>query len=324
MKKKLVAPFLSGALAVLASQAHAQSTVISPYGMPISCIAANNFPVTFFLTDQAMQSGGGYATYENNWPVVYLSPSLLRSLPPRAGTFLVYHECAHLSLPMGVGLGSPDQETSADCYAAQHMVSTGLIQNWGEFREAMVQLRSLVGTYTHPPGPIRVENAANCSGLWATSTPAIAPEAGENDDSTDHASIAFDERSEEEQPAQNNDRDICDVANRLLAEDDDLAYEMYISIKLLDESFGSMQGLECNSHGSDHLECSATGGNQDIHREFVESVGSDFRSCFPNFNENFGDDDDMVYVEFEDPENYNLISIWAEHSTSTRAVLFSW
>jgi hypothetical protein len=151
----------------LPGQASAQSYQISPYGFPLNCTSNNGAQVAFYMTDQAMSTGGGFATYQNGWPVIYLSPTVLSSLPQRAALFLIFHECAHHALPLGVGLGSSTQETNADCFAAQQMVSFGIISNAQEFQQAMAQLAQLPATASgHPPGQFRVNNAANCAGIW--------------------------------------------------------------------------------------------------------------------------------------------------------------
>ena len=93
-----------------------------------------------------------------------LSPTYLNTLPRLAAFNLFYHECAHLALPMGVGLQNPEQESKADCYAVQEMRKQGLIRSWEEFTEATAYLRTLKATGKgHRPGPERVEEAAKCA-----------------------------------------------------------------------------------------------------------------------------------------------------------------
>ncbi|HAS8165124.1 TPA: hypothetical protein I7709_20880, partial [Vibrio vulnificus] len=82
---------------------------ISVHGVPISCKASNGQQVPFFDDPQsahaATQLGGARADFVPGMGYrISLSPQFMSSLPPLGALFTVYHECAHVALPMGVGL----------------------------------------------------------------------------------------------------------------------------------------------------------------------------------------------------------------------------
>jgi len=147
--------------------AHAQQSYneITIHGVPISCTADGGKRVPLIISDEAKKWGGGYAhTGPVKGPTLMLSPTYLNTLPRLAAFNLFYHECAHLALPMGVGLQNPEQESKADCYAVKEMRKHGLISSWEEFTEATAYLRTLKATgKRHRPGPERVEQAAQCA-----------------------------------------------------------------------------------------------------------------------------------------------------------------
>ncbi|WCE32293.1 hypothetical protein [Vibrio sp. SCSIO 43137] len=124
------------------------SSLSNPYyqifvhGVPISCTASNGQQVPFFDDPQsaqaAIQLGGARADFVPGMGYrISLSPQFMNSLSPLGALFTVYHECAHVALPMGVGLNSPMQERNADCYAVQMMQAHGLINNFQQFQSAM-------------------------------------------------------------------------------------------------------------------------------------------------------------------------------------------
>lgn len=154
-------------LAMADRSVHAQQwyNEIKIHGVPISCTADGGKKVPLIISDQARKWGGGYAhTDPVKGPTLMLSPTYLNTLPRLAAFNLFYHECAHLALPMGVGLGNPEQEKKADCYAVREMRKHGLISSWEDFKEATAYLRTLKATGKgHRPGPERVKMAARCA-----------------------------------------------------------------------------------------------------------------------------------------------------------------
>lgn len=250
----------------------AQSYQIAPYGLPMDCKSASGERVAFYFTDSAMSSGGGYATYYNGQPVIYLSPSFLQKLPRLAGYFLIFHECAHHALPFGVGLGAPrTQETASDCFAAGQMVELGIVSNWSEFREAMTQLAAFPGSSQgHPPGPIRVANAARCSGLWATPhghTPR-----------SEHNS-AFNQVMDS--------IPICETMDGLL-EWDPVTMDAMLKASSLGNRYGHLAGMKCrkyvqNDHDIFRCEANVSDGVSDKElRSQVDHLEDHFAECTPD------------------------------------------
>jgi len=152
-------------LFLLATPAQAQTQSPSYYinyrGVPINCTAANGVPVAFHFdyygAQLARSYGGGFATYDRTGPKIALDLNYLNSMHPLAAFLIVYHECAHLALPMGVGLASPYQERNADCYAIRAMRNHGLINNWNDFRYAISSV-----PMRHPLDQQRLTGMANC------------------------------------------------------------------------------------------------------------------------------------------------------------------
>lgn len=120
----------------------AEYPIIYMHGKPVSCTASNGQTVLFYdnpaAAQAARQMGGARADFTQQFGyTIALDPSFMNSLPFLGAIFSAYHECAHVALPMGVGLGSPSQERNADCYAAQAMKAHGYIKSWKDFNEAM-------------------------------------------------------------------------------------------------------------------------------------------------------------------------------------------
>jgi hypothetical protein len=154
-------------LLVTPISAKAQSYVYVLYGTPLSCTATTGQPVRIFVNEFALQFGGGVAVHDpNHGPTITLSPSVMASVPPLSAFMIFYHECAHLALPFGVGVGTPSQERNADCYAIRAMRSHGLINNWQQFRQAVVYADSI----SHGGGfgltSSRVQSMYNCITSW--------------------------------------------------------------------------------------------------------------------------------------------------------------
>jgi hypothetical protein len=129
-------------LALINSTVYAEYPQIYVHGVPLSCTASNGQTVLFYDHPEAAQAanqlGGARAdlTPQHGYTIA-LAPQLMNSLPFLGAIFFVHHECAHVALPMGVGLMSPSQEENADCYAIQAMVGHGYIKSWNDFNQAM-------------------------------------------------------------------------------------------------------------------------------------------------------------------------------------------
>lgn len=132
-----------------ASKVAAQSYQIQYRGYPIWCTAYGGVPVRIWTDAQsgamAQQHGGGFAMAQTptSEPVILLDLTTLNGIPVRSAFMLIYHECAHLALPIGVGVGSSVSERNADCHAILSMRSAGLVRNWQEFGEAVAYASSL-------------------------------------------------------------------------------------------------------------------------------------------------------------------------------------
>lgn len=141
MKKSIILLFLFWQVVIIPA-ASAQQYVVNVFGIPISCTASNGQQVPFFTDPQAAQAarqlGGARADYSPQYGfTIALDPQFMNSLPRLGALLTLYHECAHVALPMGVGLMSPMQERNADCYAIRWMRNNGLIGSWADFEQAM-------------------------------------------------------------------------------------------------------------------------------------------------------------------------------------------
>ncbi|RFC40409.1 MAG: hypothetical protein DID89_2727546961 [Candidatus Nitrotoga sp. CP45] len=135
------------------------------YDATVTCTANNGTLVPLLLSDNAIAlGGGGYAHFDpKNGASIMISPTYLQKLPRAGAFFLFYHECAHVALPLGIGLGNFEQESNADCYAVSEMRKAGLIKSWSDFVEALTLIKDMpASTNLHLPGPERVLAAAQC------------------------------------------------------------------------------------------------------------------------------------------------------------------
>lgn len=157
---KAAAPILLFCLFV--ASASAQTPVMNYNGAPISCMSSLGTPALFYFDPQAAalatNSGGGYATINHTGAHIALNLQQLNSMPVLSAFMVIYHECAHVNLPFGVGLGTPAQELNADCHAIRTMRDQGLITNWNDFSQAMTQLSMM-----HSPMTVaRIQNMQQC------------------------------------------------------------------------------------------------------------------------------------------------------------------
>lgn len=122
--------------------AKAQQYSIDIAGTPVTCTASNGQLVPIYFDQSAALAakklGGARADYTPKFGyTIAMDLNFLNGLPTLGVFFTFYHECAHVALPMGVGLMSPLQEKNADCYAIKSMKYHGLIRTWSDFRQAM-------------------------------------------------------------------------------------------------------------------------------------------------------------------------------------------
>lgn len=137
---------------------------VEVHGENLSCFDASGIAVPILFSDAAIPLGGGaYASTGPNGPSIMLSPKYMDGLSRQAAIFVFFHECAHVALPIGIGLGSSSQETTADCYAANEMGRKGFIKTWAEFADAMGAITNAPGSAKgHPPGKERIVRASAC------------------------------------------------------------------------------------------------------------------------------------------------------------------
>jgi hypothetical protein len=169
LEEDMRALFLCLVLAVFGfpQHSHAQEWVssLNVHGVPLSCTSSGGTLVPLKATEEAIaKGGGGFASLDPiKGPSILLSPSYLATLPRIGAFFLFYHECAHVALPFGIGLGTASQEANADCYAVKEMRGAGLIESWSGFSEAVTIIKGAPQSSKHLPGSDRIAAAAKCA-----------------------------------------------------------------------------------------------------------------------------------------------------------------
>ncbi len=130
---------------------------VNVHGIPVYCTASTGQPVPFYFTNAAMASGGGHASMHPTFGAsIRLAPATLNTIPPLSAVMVVFHECAHVALPMGIGLASPAQEFNADCYAIQTMANLNLVYDQATFNQAVAYVAGFSN------GQARVAAMWNC------------------------------------------------------------------------------------------------------------------------------------------------------------------
>lgn len=145
--------------------AFAQTYTVNVQGLPITCKAWNGQQVPFFSDPNAAAAarllGGARADFTPGFGYsIALDPVYMNQLSQLGALFVMFHECAHVALPMGVGMGSAMAERNADCHAVHTMKMMGFIQNWNNFAQAMSAL--YVSGGAHGVDPARVNAMAGC------------------------------------------------------------------------------------------------------------------------------------------------------------------
>lgn len=165
MKRYLVQFFI---LLSCASVAYSQglNTSVKIHGEDLSCIEKSGRDVPVSFDEEAMQIGGGaYTSFDiDRGMSIIFSKTYVDSISKLGALFTFYHECAHATLPIGVGLMTEKQEINADCHAIAQMRKFGLLPTWKEFSDAMSILSQSPGDLQgHLPGPQRLATAARCA-----------------------------------------------------------------------------------------------------------------------------------------------------------------
>ena len=148
---------LLGVVACLCFAHHAHAQIA--YG-----IAPCGVPVFIYATGM-----GGMSTIYNGRPVILIDPQVATG-DPLFRTFTIFHECGHHvhgdTLPSGLLLGAqglrPEQELSADCYAAQHVPASVSRHVAAIFRATQGDQSPAPG---YPTGNRRSSNILRCAGL---------------------------------------------------------------------------------------------------------------------------------------------------------------
>lgn len=143
----------------------AEYSEIYIHGEPVTCTASDGQTVLFYdhpaAAHAARQRGGARADFSPQFGyTIAFDPQFMNSLPFLAAIFVVAHECAHVALPMGVGLASHYQEKNADCWAVQAMTALGYLTSWNDFTEAMSAVVASGGG--HAVNQQRISAAAQC------------------------------------------------------------------------------------------------------------------------------------------------------------------
>ena len=142
MKKLTISIIILLMQVITSGTASAQQYKVNVHGVSISCTASNGGLVPFYADRNAARAarkmGGARADFRPRYGyTIALDLNFMNSLTPLGAFFAIYHECAHVALPMGVGLGSSAQERNADCHAVRSMRAHGLIRSSNDFNQAM-------------------------------------------------------------------------------------------------------------------------------------------------------------------------------------------
>lgn len=148
------------ALVMVSTPSVAQQPSIYLYGVELWCNDSNGYRVPIYDDPQsaaiARSYGGGVATRDAYGSRIALDPATMNSVPRLSAFMIFFHECGHVALPFGIGVGSPEQEANADCFAIRMMRDFGLIGNWSQFNEAVAYASGGHGMNA------RVSNMYNC------------------------------------------------------------------------------------------------------------------------------------------------------------------
>ena len=169
-KHEKISSFLSIIIFLIFNLAHAASAQRYYYSIPlsgllVSCQTSWGQQVPIYLDDAVYRNIGraGYAGGNPRAPYIVLSPTWLNQVPYQAAMFWFYHECAHVNLPIGIGVGNRGSEITADCFAINRMKAHNLIRNPGDFNAIASSIINLPGSGSgHLPGPYRINAMARC------------------------------------------------------------------------------------------------------------------------------------------------------------------
>ena len=162
--RRIMAALLALGFQLLATaNAQVTSYAIPLSGIMVQCQTSTGYQVPITLSDEVYQSIGQAGYDAQGRPYLVISPSWLNQVPYQSAMFWFYHECAHVNLPFGIGVGSPYQETNADCWAINQMARHGLIRNYADMQAIAAGVANLPGSNLHLPGPQRVQRMMQCA-----------------------------------------------------------------------------------------------------------------------------------------------------------------
>jgi hypothetical protein len=85
--------------------------------------------------------------------LIIINPAAMQGMRTSYKVFIFAHECAHALNIMN--------ESQADCFAARLGISQGWWTNDG-LRNLVDHMGNSPGSYTHAPGPFRIQNIIEC------------------------------------------------------------------------------------------------------------------------------------------------------------------
>jgi len=143
---RLITALLALGLTASTTSTHARQvnlpTAITIDGYPVSC---QNTPIQLDpnLPDMGRAGPG----------LIIINPAAMNGMASSYKVFIFAHECAH-------ALGIMN-EAQADCFA----VRLGRDQGWWDqygFQNLVAHMGNSPGSYTHAPGPLRIQNIIQC------------------------------------------------------------------------------------------------------------------------------------------------------------------
>lgn len=146
--------FLLISLFILFNQnAFSYSPKVIISGKSIGCNTPSHKEVLFFDSPSsakvAHSNGGALADFiHNNGFGIYVDTKQLNSMPFFASIFTVYHECAHVVLPIKVGKGPDRHEKKADCHALKAMKKDGYLSEWKPFVQGLNDVMKNGGSHS--------------------------------------------------------------------------------------------------------------------------------------------------------------------------------
>lgn len=120
----------------------ADDTRVNIDGMSVQCEALNRMPVSF--SEKAIKTKNATPINARFFPMfgyqIGYDPSYIKQLPPLAAVFSIYHECAHVALPIGLTAGDFAVEHEADCFALTEMKKAGFLKSLNQLKPFLIPL----------------------------------------------------------------------------------------------------------------------------------------------------------------------------------------